>query len=84
MKRFHNELNHMEQIRANSSKMYRSFYSNAHESEYNTEEAIHAIHIEKDTYVDDLETIVSDYDDMPNGPNEFHFLDQSFVEDVWK
>lgn len=44
---------------------------------------MHAIYVQKDHYIDDLQTIASGFEGTDEERNDFYFLEASFVEDIW-
>jgi len=83
MKRFQNEFFYLELLKASIGPKNRSMMEQDYKSEFESEEAVHALLLQHDNYVDDLETVASGYEGVDDSVSDFQFLEASFVQDVW-
>lgn len=82
MKRFQNEFFYLELLKASIGPKNRSMMEQDYKSEFESEEAVHALLLHNDSYVDDLETVASGYEGVDDSVSDFQFLEASFVQDV--
>ena len=82
MKKFQNQFYYLQLLKASTNMGRQPSSEKDYASQFDSDDAVHAIYLEKDDYVDDLETITSGFDGSECQSNDYSFLEASFVQDI--